>query len=244
MKSKFTPYAIVVILFTIVTIVLLKNNDNENDQGSHAKVLHDSGTKSVSSITSRTQSLGHSQTNIKDRTKNEHQGTFESSQHVNSVKLDEARTLEEVQPGHSYVINNQLLTDIDSLNDAFVDGENQVYRNAIVEVFSAESFTDVISGLRSVEESEKSIERELQLSSSLSQFRSRSMYDEDFTCRGRICAITFKQDNNDNFDLDRLSKFDSNFVFKNFVDNESGDTQVNAVFIQTDDPSRLQLNTD
>jgi len=138
-------------------------------------------------------------------------------------------------------LNGIQLSDENSINDAFLDDQASVSRNALSEVFTSEDFHQLLSQFRVVNESQNSINREIKLINSLNDMNV-SVYDEDYTCRGKICALTFTHDSLSELDVDKLGEFDSNYVFKNTVITDTGDKKVKVLYIQTEDPSTLTLS--
>ncbi|WP_304637931.1 MULTISPECIES: hypothetical protein [Pseudoalteromonas] len=51
--------------------------------------------------------------------------------------------------------------------------------------------------------------------------------------------MSFYHEANSDFDLDKLSTFDENYLFTNTSKDESGSTVTRVLFIQTDNPSQL-----
>ena len=96
-----------------------------------------------------------------------------------------------------------------------------------------------MNNVRGAEETDNSIEREVKLLEMLSQIRTNDVYAEDFACRGKVCAMSFHHEANSDFDLDKLSTFDENYLFTNTSKDESGSTVTRVLFIQTDNPSQL-----
>ncbi len=173
-------------------------------------------------------------------------GTSKNAKSYTEKELpEEVQTTDEKQVASNndtdnLYINGLYLEKAESINNAFLDTEDRVHRQALSEIFTVEDFSNLINQLKDVEETDLSIEREGKLGLAFNNI-TENIYNENYTCRGRVCAVTFNHDSNGEVDVDELGAFDSNYTFKNAVENDSGDVQIKVVFIQTEDPSTLQL---
>jgi len=131
---------------------------------------------------------------------------------------------------------------VTALNTYLFDDEGAIYSKNINRILTGDDFTAIIEQISSMEDSEKSIEREMKLISRLNELRANNVYAEEYACRGDICAVTFLSDNKGDVNVTSLGEFDSNYTFENTTENEFGEKVVKAVFILTDDPSTLSLN--
>lgn len=138
-------------------------------------------------------------------------------------------------------VNGFPLSSTESVDNAFLDDQNRVYQSTLEEVFKDKDFNLLINQIRAIEETENSINRETNLGTALNKLNKGNLYGSDHVCRGKICAITFSHNASDEIDVSELGMFDLNYTFKNFVKTETGDTLVKIVYIQTDDPSTLQI---
>lgn len=127
----------------------------------------------------------------------------------------------------------------ESVTNSFITVNGQIKQQSVFGAITTPAFQDFLNKVRVAEETDNSIEREVKLLEMLNQIRTNDVYAEDFACRGKVCAMSFHHEANSDFDLDKLSTFDENYLFTNTSKDESGSTMTRVLFIQTDNPSQL-----
>ncbi|MCG9698118.1 hypothetical protein [Shewanella sp. Isolate11] len=68
-----------------------------------------------------------------------------------------------------------------------------------------------------------------------------AIYSEKYACADRICALSLTTDTISQQSIDKLSEFDKNYAFIKQTQLDSGETQFQAIYLQTDDPSTMRF---
>ena len=170
----------------------------------------------------------------------------QSEQQVHFKKDEDTANFEAISQGFknessTYEVNGFPLSSVKSVDNAFLDDQNRVYQSTLEEVFKDKDFNILINQIREIEETENSINRETDLGTALNKLNKGNLYGSEHVCRGKICAVTFSHNASDEIDVSELGMFDLNYTFNNLVETEAGDTLVKIVYIQTNDPSKLQI---
>lgn len=121
------------------------------------------------------------------------------------------------------------------LDDGSISRQNLEYS------FLAENFESIVEKIRNLTEDENSIKREAALSSNLYDNFGTSISDEQYSCAGKICALTLKYTSLSKQDLQGIEEFSKNYSFTNVSENEHGESIYKALFIETKDPSKLRV---
>ena len=68
-----------------------------------------------------------------------------------------------------------------------------------------------------------------------------AIYSEKYACGDRICALSLTTDTISQQSIDKLSEFDKNYAFIKQTRLDTGETQFQAIYLQTDDPSTMRF---
>lgn len=128
----------------------------------------------------------------------------------------------------------------DQLTSAYLNENGSVSRAALDDTFNVGNFNELIERVKSIEQSESAAFRESTLADKLINLAGVNIYSENYSCAGKICTVSFDFEGKDE-DVEELSKFSKNYSFKNIVEDEYGYKKFKAIYIETDDPSRLSL---
>ncbi len=173
---------------------------------------------------------------ISANNKDIHQSTIQVKQLASSEP--EGNKVSEEQ-GQQTNLADRHFSSSESVTNSFITDNGQIKQQSVFGAITIPEFHDFLNNVRGAEENDNSIVREVKLLEMLSQIRTNDVYAEDFACRGKVCAMSFHHEANSDFDLDKLSTFDENYLFTNTSKDESGSTVTRVLFIQTDNPSQL-----
>ncbi len=68
-----------------------------------------------------------------------------------------------------------------------------------------------------------------------------TLYSEKYACGDRICVLSLTTDTISQQSIDKLSEFDKNYAFIKQTQLNTGETQFQAIYLQTDDPSTMRF---
>ncbi|MCG9748537.1 hypothetical protein [Shewanella sp. Isolate8] len=69
----------------------------------------------------------------------------------------------------------------------------------------------------------------------------KTIYSEKYACGDRICVLSLTTDTISQQSIDKLSEFDKNYAFIKQAQLDTGETQFQAIYLQTDDPSTMRF---
>lgn len=138
-------------------------------------------------------------------------------------------------------LNKMNFSSSDDITSAYLHEDGTVSRIALEETFNVSDFNDFIERIKMIEKSESAIIRENMLIEKLNNLKNININSENYSCAGKICTVSFYFEGIDE-EVDQISTFAKNYVFKNIVTDENGNKNFKAVYIETDDPSTLTLN--
>lgn len=139
-------------------------------------------------------------------------------------------------------LQSQAFGSVAGLNNSFVRDDGSVSMESLSHSFAIDDFGQVIDKIDKLESDEQSALRESQLSARLYDTFGADMYDEQYSCSGDICAVTFKSaDQVSEQNITQFSEFAENYTFTNHSKSEAGEAVVKMVFIATDNPSELTV---
>lgn len=128
------------------------------------------------------------------------------------------------------------------INDVFIRHDDAIYQTALMASFQEADFSELIEALGAVVKDDVSQENELQLSSALMQQFGAVISNEKYSCAGRICAVMFNYPPDLEKDsLKNLHKYGSHYSFYNHSLDDYGNPVMKAIFVSTDDPSKLTI---
>ncbi|MCV2884727.1 hypothetical protein OE749_08465 [Aestuariibacter sp. AA17] len=131
----------------------------------------------------------------------------------------------------------------EALNQVFLSPENRVYRKTLDTLFTGNALSELVPKLADMPKTHLSATREHALIAEVDDMLGNEYFDLEAACAGKICLVTFNYVSDiSNDSLVDLANFDKNFSFTAFEDNaEDGVKTLKAIYIETDDPSRLAL---
>lgn len=129
----------------------------------------------------------------------------------------------------------------ESITNAFVLENDVISKDALQDFFTIENLDELILTIKNIPPTEQSETREYQLSQNLKVFDKTNYYAESYACAGRICTLSLNYDELKKEELTEFSKFSKNYTFTNTSINEYGEKQLKAIYIATDDPSKLTV---
>jgi hypothetical protein len=128
------------------------------------------------------------------------------------------------------------------INDTYINQDDAIYQSALITSFKTEDFSTIIASLNSVEKNSNATENELKLGNTLMQQYGSTISNEKYSCAGRICAVMFNYPpDTDKEKLRNLHNYGSHYSFYNDSIDEYGNPVMKAIFVSTDDPSKLTI---
>lgn len=92
-----------------------------------------------------------------------------------------------------------------SVTESFLTSSGQIRQTNLSAVLNSDDFQGFLNKVRTADESAISIEREINMLEAFNKSRTNDIYGEDYTCRGKICALTYNHDSNSQFDLETVA---------------------------------------
>ena len=129
----------------------------------------------------------------------------------------------------------------EQFTSAYLNDDGEVSKVALEDTFNINDFTALIERIDSIEKTEEVSLRESLLSDSIYTLDGVQIHSESYACAGKICVVSFDFEGNDE-KAGELSQFTGNYSFTNIVAGDNGAKKFKAVYIETDDPSRLRLS--
>jgi hypothetical protein len=138
-------------------------------------------------------------------------------------------------------LNSTSFASEDHLNSSFLTKNDEVIQGAITGVLENENMSNFITSVAGMERGNHALSRENKLQQLLVDSKLQ-MYQESYACAGRVCGIqlTTAAQTSD-AELIKLHQFGTNYSFYNITQDEHGNKVLKAVFIETDDASKLTL---
>ncbi|MCG9739301.1 hypothetical protein L1D32_14140 [Shewanella insulae] len=68
-----------------------------------------------------------------------------------------------------------------------------------------------------------------------------TIYSEKYACGDRICALSLTTDTISQQSIDKIRDFDKNYAFIKQTQLDTGETQFQAIYLRTDDPSTMHF---
>ena len=128
------------------------------------------------------------------------------------------------------------------INSAYIRQDDAIYQTTLLNSFKAQDFAELIESLSAVERGSDSLENEQQLSSYLMQQYGSIISNEKYSCAGRICAVMFNYlPDADKEKLKNLHNYGTHYSFYNDSIDEYDNPVMKAIFVSTDDPSKLTI---
>lgn len=129
----------------------------------------------------------------------------------------------------------------EKLNSSFLTKNDEVIQAAITGVLENANMSNFITNITGMERGNHALSRENKLQQLLVDSKLQ-MYQESYACAGRVCGIqlTTAAQTSD-AELKKLRQFGTNYSFYNITKDEHGNKVLKAVFIETDDASKLTL---
>ncbi|MDK2594609.1 hypothetical protein [Pseudoalteromonas obscura] len=125
----------------------------------------------------------------------------------------------------------------------FLIGEHQfpaVSKQTIDDVF-ANDFQELFNEMRNVEYTEQAEERKIALENKLLTVESITSYELE--CAASVCALEFSYSGDDSENqFAHIAEFAKNYSFEQYKNVPDNEDKVRAVYIATDDPSKLQFS--
>jgi hypothetical protein len=132
-------------------------------------------------------------------------------------------------------------TTSNSVTSIFVDGDGAIVEKSLSAALTGDSFSDFIEKVKEADETQFSIERELQLMETFNQLRTSDVHAEEYSCRGKVCAVSFLHNEDSRFDVDKLGLFGENFSFSNTEVTDTGAYKTKLLYIHTDDALTMSM---
>ncbi|WP_163938380.1 hypothetical protein [Paraferrimonas sp. SM1919] len=127
------------------------------------------------------------------------------------------------------------------LNNSFLLEDSSVSQASVIDYFSYSDFGYLIEEISQLDVDELSLSRESSLLTKISSMKQTNIIDQQHACRGKLCFIELKASSYSDEEIQSISQFGSNYAFTNVVQNESDETIVRAMYIETENPSLLRV---
>ncbi|QYJ82478.1 hypothetical protein [Shewanella aegiceratis] len=121
-----------------------------------------------------------------------------------------------------------------------IDAQGVVDGEQIKKLFDQdlEAYVDLIESLDNYDATSQ--QRQTALSDRLTRLP-ETIYSEKYACGDRICVLSLTTDTISQQSIDKLSEFDKNYAFIKQTQLDTGETQFQAIYLQTDDPSTMRF---
>ncbi|QYJ97698.1 hypothetical protein K0J45_00060 [Shewanella alkalitolerans] len=121
-----------------------------------------------------------------------------------------------------------------------IDAQEVVDGEQIKKLFDQdlEAYVDLIESLDNHDATSQ--QRQTALADRLTRLR-ETIYSEKYACGDRICVLSLTTDTISQQSIDKLSEFDKNYAFIKQTQLDTGETQFQAIYLQTDDPSTMRF---
>ncbi|QYJ93844.1 hypothetical protein [Shewanella spartinae] len=121
-----------------------------------------------------------------------------------------------------------------------IDAQGVVDGEQIKKLFDKdlEAYVDLIDSLDNYDATSQ--QRQTALADRLTHLP-ETIYSEKYACGDRICALSLTTDTISQQSIDKLSEFDKNYAFIKQTQLDTGETQFQAIYLQTDDPSTMRF---
>lgn len=128
------------------------------------------------------------------------------------------------------------------INNAYIRQDDAIYQSTLISSFKTQDFAELIESLNLVSKSSDSLENEQQLGAYLTQQYGSVISNEKYSCAGRICAVMFNYlADTDKEKLKNLHNYGTHYSFYNESVDEYDNPVMKAIFVSTDDPSKLTV---
>lgn len=121
-----------------------------------------------------------------------------------------------------------------------IDAQGVVDGEQIKKLFDKdqEAYVDLIESLDNYDATSQ--QRQTALADRLTRLP-ETIYSEKYACGDRICVLSLTTDTISQQSIDKLSEFDKNYAFIKQTQLDTGETQFQAIYLQTDDPSTMRF---
>lgn len=136
--------------------------------------------------------------------------------------------------------NSSAFKSAETINAAYLNHDGIVSRNTLEMSFSNNDFNQLVTVIKNAEKNSASFELETTLEQHLLRTLSSKVFDESYSCAGRVCALTFKAIQPEQ-NVESVKDFTTSYAFTNISQDDTGAYIYKAIFIQTTDPSNLQI---
>ncbi|ABO21885.1 hypothetical protein SHLO109777_14955 [Shewanella loihica] len=121
-----------------------------------------------------------------------------------------------------------------------IDAQGVVDGEQIKKLFDEdlEAYVDLIESLDNHDATSQ--QRQTALADRLTHLP-ETIYSEKYACGDRICVLSLTTDTISQQSIDKLSEFDKNYAFIKQTQLDTGETQFQAIYLQTDDPSTMRF---
>lgn len=136
--------------------------------------------------------------------------------------------------------NSPAFKSAETVNAAYLNYEGIVSRDALEMSFSNNDFNQLVNAIKNADKNSASFELEATLEQHLLRTLSSKVFDESYSCAGSVCALTFKAMQPEQ-NVESVKDFTTSYTFTNISQDDTGVYIYKAIFIQTTDPSNLQI---
>ncbi|ABV85338.1 hypothetical protein [Shewanella pealeana] len=133
------------------------------------------------------------------------------------------------------------LIDEASINALFVDEQGTVDSSAMTHVLTVGMADFIEQASRLQTSSELAVNRQEKLNQQLIILKDLAIYDQHVACSGRICALSLTTNEVTENNRKLLSEFDNNNSFVNSTINSTGEVEFKAIYLHSEDPSKLVM---
>ncbi|MCE9679665.1 hypothetical protein LZP69_10880 [Shewanella sp. AS1] len=134
---------------------------------------------------------------------------------------------------------SNIIVDQEQLTRLIIDSNDAVDREAVQQIFN-DDLRQLINQIEALDEiNETAKQRYGLLADNLASLAEIQIYEQEYACADRVCVLSLTANKLEQQVVDKISEFDKNITFIKQTELSSGETRFEALYIQTDDPSKL-----